>query len=128
MGTLVAIALGGAVGSLARYGVTLLSEQMLGRDFPYGILIANVAGSIAIGICFVLIVERPGLSEFWRSLLMVGFLGGFTTFSTFSLQTLQLLEAGRLLESMLYIFGSVSLSILGCLLGIMLARHFSTGG
>lgn len=122
MSTLIAIAIGGALGSLARYGLTLWSDQWLGADFPYGILIANVAGSIAIGICFVLLFERALLPEFWRSLLMVGFLGAFTTFSTFSLQALGLLQEGRMLAAGVYVIGSVVLSLLGAWMGIALTR------
>ncbi len=123
MGTILVIALGGAFGSLARYGLTIYCEYLLGRDFPYGIFIANVLGSFAIGICFVLLLERALLPEFWRSLLMVGFLGAFTTFSTFSLQTVGLLQDGRLLAAATYTFGSVFLSIFGAYLGILTARQ-----
>ncbi len=125
MGTLVAIALGGALGSLARYGVTVGFESLLGRDFPYGIFIANIAGSFAIGICFVLLMERALLTEVWRSFLMVGFLGAFTTFSTFSLQAVGLIQEGRMLEAGIYILGSVILSLLGFVAGMLLTRELS---
>ena len=122
MGTLLAVATGGALGSLARYGLGLWSERMLGDDFPYGMLIANVAGSFAMGVCFVLLFERALLPEFWRPLLMAGFLGGFTTFSTFSLQAIGLLQDGRLLAAGVYVLGSVALSLIGAWLGILAAR------
>lgn len=125
MWTLIAIALGGALGSLARYGVTIGFESLLGRDFPYGIFIANVAGSFAIGVCFVLLMERALLSEVWRALFMIGFLGAFTTFSTFSLQAIGLLQEGRLLEAGIYVLGSVVLSIVGAFIGIVLTRELS---
>ena len=123
MGTLLAVAIGGALGSLARYGLGLWSEQVSGGDFPYGILVANVAGSVAIGVCFVLLFERALLPEVWRSLLMVGFLGGFTTFSTFSLQAIGLLQDGRLLAAGVYVLGSVVLSLAGAWLGILAMRQ-----
>ena len=123
MGTLVAIAIGGALGSVARYGMTVYCENLLGREFPYGIFFANILGSFAIGVCFVLLLERAALPEIWRSLLMMGFLGGFTTFSTFSLQSIGMIQAGRLIEAAVYILGSVILSILGAWAGILLTRQ-----
>jgi CrcB protein len=123
--TILAIALGGAIGSLARYGLTLYCEYLLGRDFPYGIFIANVVGSFAIGVCFVLLLERALLGEVWRSILMVGFLGAFTTFSTFSLQAVGLIQEGRLIAAAIYILGSVLLSILGAFTGILFARQLN---
>ncbi|MBT4161174.1 MAG: fluoride efflux transporter CrcB [Gammaproteobacteria bacterium] len=126
MGTLVAIAIGGALGSVARYGMTIYCESLLGKDFPYGIFFANIIGSFAIGVCFVLLLERAMLSDLWRSLLMMGFLGGFTTFSTFSLQSIGMIQAGRLLEAGFYILGSVILSIVGAWAGILLARQMTS--
>lgn len=122
---MIAIAIGGALGSLARYGLTVWSDQVFGADFPYGIFIANVAGSVAIGICFVLLFERALLPEFWRSLLMVGFLGAFTTFSTFSLQAIGLLQEGRLLSASTYVLGSVFLSLIGAWIGILITRQLT---
>ena len=119
MATILAIAVGGAIGSVARYGMTVYADYLFGREFPYGIFLTNILGSVVIGVCFVLIVERALVSELWRSILMVGFLGGFTTFS---IQSLELLQAGRLLDAAGYIVGSVVLSILGCWIGIMGTR------
>ena len=126
MGTLTAIALGGALGSVARHGMTVYFDDLLGRDFPYGIFIANIVGSAAIGVLFVLILERGLLSEVWRSLLMVGFLGAFTTFSTFSLQTIGLLQEGRLCAATIYTIGSVLLSITAAYLAIVSTRTLSS--
>ena len=126
MGTLTAIALGGALGSVARHGMTVYFDALFGRDFPYGIFIANIVGSAAIGVLFVLILERGLLSEVWRSLLMVGFLGAFTTFSTFSLQTIGLLQEGRLFAATIYTIGSVLLSVTAAYLAIVSTRTLSS--
>ena len=75
MNSLVFIAIGGALGSLARHGLNVWFESLFGNDFPYSIFVANVLGSLAIGVCFVLLVEREQLPEIWRGLAMVGFLG-----------------------------------------------------
>ena len=123
---LMAVAIGGALGSLARYGLTELFRDLPARFAPFGIpwhtAVTNILGSIAIGICFVFIVERALLPDIWRSIFMVGFLGGFTTFSTFSLQVINLLQAGRLTAAAAYILVSVVLALLGAFVGIVLAR------
>ncbi len=123
MVTLFAIALGGALGSLARYGLTIYCEYLLGSEFPYGIFVANILGSLLMGVCFVVLVEKTILPEVWRSIAMVGFLGAFTTFSTFSLQTIGLLTEGRLLAASIYLIGSVILSILAAFAGILITRQ-----
>jgi CrcB protein len=122
MGTLVAIAVGGALGSLARHGLTIYFEYLLGEDFPYGIFVANIVGSLAIGVLFVLLVERAMAPEMWRTFLMVGFLGAFTTFSTFSLQSIGLIQDGRMIAAGTYILGSVVLSLCFAWLGMVTTR------
>ena len=122
MSEIIAIAVGGALGALSRFWATNLANLLFGTDFPYGILIVNVAGSFAIGIVFILLVERSLLPTFWGAGLMVGFLGAFTTFSTFSLQALGLLESGRMFAAAIYIAGSVIVCILAVALGMLIAR------
>ena len=112
------VALGGALGSVGRYGVGLALERFV--TFPLGTLVANVLGSLIIGICagfFDLDQKRPG-----AMFLMVGFCGGFTTFSTFSLNTLALLEQHAWLKAGGNMFLSVGLCLLGAWLGFMLGQ------
>lgn len=122
MSEIIAIAVGGALGALSRLWATNLANILFGTDFPYGILIINIAGSFAIGVVFVLLIERALLPTFWAAGLMVGFLGAFTTFSTFSLQVLGLLESGRLIAGAIYIAASVVVCILAAALGMFIAR------
>ncbi len=119
---LLAIAIGGALGALTRHGVTIASTTAFGTGFPYGTLIANVAGSLLIGVAFVWLVERHQLSPVIRSAVIVGFLGAFTTFSTYSLQAFALLEDGRLAAATSYVLGSVILCLAATAAGIALAR------
>jgi fluoride exporter len=112
------VALGGAVGSAARYGVGLAAARWIGLTFPWGTLIVNAAGGLAIG----LLTARVGPEqETLRLLLGVGVLGGFTTFSTFSLETVRLMEHAPAL-AMLYAVASLVLSVGACWAGLMLGR------
>ena len=122
MSEIIAIAVGGALGALSRFWAVTLASLWLDGEFPYGILIVNVLGSFAIGIVFVFLVERAILPIAWRSAVMVGFLGAFTTFSAFSLQTIGLLEAGRFLAASVYIIGSVLICVMAAGLGMFFAR------
>lgn len=106
------IALGGAAGSVLRY----LMVSAIGA--PLGTAAVNVLGSFVIGVLFVVIGNREG----WHFFLMTGLLGGFTTFSAFSLDTLKLIEAGQPLSAAAYVLGSVALSLIAVALGVALAR------
>jgi len=122
MNNVLFIALGGAGGALARYGLHLLVHGTDPVRFPWATLAVNAAGSFAIGAAYVLIVERAWLHPDWRGVLMVGFLGAFTTFSTFSLETLLLFEAGRIGAGLVYVGASLLLCLLAVWAGIYLLR------
>lgn len=117
------IALGGALGASSRFLMYELAALVFGRGFPYGTLAVNVLGSFAIGILFVVISERELLNPAWRSLLIVGFLGAFTTYSSFSLETMHLLEDGAVHKALLNIAANVFLCAGTCALGLLLARR-----
>jgi CrcB protein len=117
-----AIAGGGAVGAVLRYWVSSGTHALLGRGFPYGTLVVNVLGSFAIGFLFVLFLERMTLSGEWRAGILVGMLGAFTTFSTFSIETLNLLEEGAHLKASLNVALSVALCLAGAWFGLLLGR------
>ncbi|MFD2228662.1 fluoride efflux transporter CrcB [Alkalimarinus sediminis] len=118
----IAIALGGAFGALSRYFLIGLVTDWLGRGFPFGTLLVNVLGSFLIGILYVLIVLKMHVSPELKSILVVGFLGAFTTFSTFSLEAFIMISQGLLLSAVTYILSSVILCILAVWAGISLAK------
>lgn len=106
-----AVALGGAFGSVARYLTGIGAGKLFGLGFPWGTLIINIAGSFLIGVLVELFALRLDLSQPVRAFLTVGFCGGFTTFSTFSLESYLLIERGEMIPAALYIVASVVLSV-----------------
>ncbi len=115
MNQLIAVALGGACGAVLRFLMSSGLYQWLGRGFPYGTLAVNVVGSFLIGLLTeALILQRITLTFDYRAAILVGFIGAFTTFSTFSLETLYLIEQGSLTKAALNIVASV----LGCLFAV----------
>ncbi len=119
---LLLIALGGALGAVSRYGVSLAVHAYLGRGFPYGTLLVNVSGCFIIGVLSVFLLERLLHSTELRAFAMIGFLGAFTTFSSFSLETLNLYEQGAYFLALLNIFGNVVLCLLAVTAGVIVAR------
>ncbi|GAB3272334.1 fluoride efflux transporter CrcB [Parahaliea aestuarii] len=121
MTNLLFIAIGGAGGALSRYLLSNWVHSSWQGHLPLGTLLVNSLGSFAIGLVFVLI-ERQVIHPDWRGVLMVGFLGAFTTFSTFSLETVTLIEQGEYLHAGGYILSSVLVCILAAGAGIWLMR------
>jgi CrcB protein len=120
---LTGIALGGALGSVLRFLISTRVYQWLGRDFPYGTLTVNVLGCLLMGFLFVFMTERL-LSAEWRATVLIGFLGGFTTFSSFSMETVTLLEQSAYFRAILNIFLSVTLCLFATVIGMEIARRW----
>lgn len=114
--------IGSGLGGVARHAVNLLSLRWFGANFPVGTMAINVAGSLLMGLFIGFLLARTEISDGMRLFVATGLLGGFTTFSAFSLEAVQLYERGRLGEAAFYVVGSVILSILALALGFMLVR------
>lgn len=123
MSIYIAIALGGSVGAMSRYWVTSTAYQWLGHEFSYGTLIVNVLGSLVMGFLTVLLVQRLNVSDEIRLGLMVGFLGSFTTFSTFAMDTIHWIESGAILKALAYVLISVLCCVLGAWAGLLTAKQ-----
>ena len=121
--SIISIAIGGAAGSLCRYGMSNGIYLLLGRSFPYGTLAVNILGSFIMGSFYILMIERASISEELRAGITIGLLGAFTTFSAFSIETINLIESGEILKAGLNILFSVTLCIAGCWLGMNLPRQ-----
>ena len=122
MNAAVAVAVGGALGALARYWVTTSVTLVAGNRFPWGTLCVNIVGALLMGILYVMLNERFPDSGPWRALLITGGLGAFTTFSTFSIDALLLLQSGRIVSALVYILTSVVVCLLAVAAGIGLMR------
>lgn len=131
MNQIIAVAVGGSFGAVFRFLVSSGISQWLGRGFPYGTLVVNIIGSFLLGLLTeALIVQKVTFAHDYRAAILVGFIGAFTTFSTFSLETLYLLEQGSLTKAAGNIFVSVTACILAVWLGLLCSRglFFWSGG
>ena len=118
MQMIIAIGLGGALGAISRHFATRWISNILGSGFPYGTMSVNVIGSVLMGMLVTLLANKFAISQELRGFVAVGLLGGFTTFSAFSLETALLIERNTWGLAALYITGSVILSVGGLFVGI----------
>jgi CrcB protein len=123
MWTYIAIAIGGTIGCWARYAMTNLVQAIYGKDFPYATMSINLLGAFLMGFLFIETLERLSLSPELRTGILTGGLGGFTTFSTFEMETLLLVEQGSFGKAALYVILSVGLGFIGAFGGAYLARN-----
>jgi CrcB protein len=121
--TYVFIAIFAIIGAFARYGQTLVVQGVLGRSFPFATLSINILGSFLMGFLFFETLERLNLSPELRTGILTGGLGAYTTFSTFSLESLNLIENGEMVKAGLYVAASVVLSIAAAIFGAFLSRN-----
>ena len=120
--------LGGAIGSGARYLVNVVCAQCLAPGFPWATFFVNVAGSLLMGVVVAGLVPALGGSVAWRTFLATGILGGFTTFSAFSLDVFDLMQRQQMWTALLYVSGSFVLSVAALAAGVALARAGFSGG
>ncbi len=123
MTQVLAIAAGGAIGALLRYWISTAVQGRTGSAFPYGTLTVNVVGSLLIGFLYIWLIERMAAGPAVRAFLLVGVLGAFTTFSTFSIETLNLMESGQLGKALVNVLASVIVCIGAAGLGVLAARQ-----
>lgn len=117
------IAAGGALGAIARYLVDVWVSERAGAAFPFGTLVINVSGSFVVGLLAALLMERGVVDPELRPFLMIGFLGAYTTFSTWMLESLRLAEGGEWVAVVANIGGSVALGMLAVTFGLLVGRR-----
>jgi len=116
---------GGGLGSTLRHTINIFSQRWLGTAFPYHTFIINITGSTVMGLIAGYLAFKGEASQPWRMFLMTGILGGYTTFSAFSLDAVLLYERGEIALALFYVVGSVVLSIAGLFAGLALMRHLA---
>jgi CrcB protein len=123
MTRVLAIAAGGAIGALLRYWTSTAVHSRLGTTFPYGTLAVNILGSLLMGFLYIWLIDRITAGPVLRAFLLVGVLGAFTTFSTFSMETLNLMEAGHPGKALANVLVSVIVCVAAAGLGVFAARQ-----
>jgi fluoride exporter len=121
----VLVFVGGGLGATLRHVINMTCARCMGAAFPWGTFIINITGSMVMGLIAGYLAYKGEASQPWRLFLMTGILGGYTTFSAFSLDTAVLYERGELGLALAYVLGSVVLSIAGLFAGLALVRHFA---
>ncbi len=122
MEEMIAVLLGGALGSLLRFLVSRWVNELMHKGFPWGILTVNVLGSFIMGIAAGLFLSTNMVGPFWRSAVLVGFLGGFTTFSSFSIDTVNLFQSGQFIAATANIVVTVFCCLGATLIGLMISK------
>lgn len=124
MNTISLIFIGAGLGGVLRYGVSTGVYYLFNKNFPYGTLVVNVSGSFLMGFLFILLLERfHTFAPQLRALLLIGFLGGYTTFSSFSIETINLIENANWFPAILNILLSTILCLIAAWIGVILGRH-----
>ena len=123
--TYLIVFLGGGLGAAMRHGVNIASARAFGTGFPYGTLLINITGSLLMGLVAAYFAFKGDASQHWRLFLTTGILGGYTTFSAFSLDAALLYERGEVSAAAIYVVASVALSIAGLFAGFALVRNFT---
>ena len=126
MKVLLAVAIGGAIGAIARFQLSQLFIKSFSGDFIYNIMVANIVGCFLMGVCYEFMNLKMNFGVEWRAFCMVGVLGAFTTFSSFALDVFILVERGNFLNAGMYILSSVLFSIFGLFVGIYIMRTIIT--
>lgn len=116
------VGIGGFVGANTRYIVATWVAGRSGTTFPLGTFLINITGSLLIGVILTLLTERLVADPLWRRLIVVGFLGGYTTFSSYTYEAIALIEQGDWRRAMFYVIGSNLLGLTACVLGVTIAR------
>lgn len=122
MTNLLLVAIGGAIGASLRHLSGIAALRLMGPAFPWGTLFVNIFGSLVMGVFIAWLVKRTGVSNEIRLFFATGVLGGFTTFSAFSLDVANLVERGEMSSAVLYVLGSVLLSVLAVFMGLWFGR------
>lgn len=116
------VGIGGFLGAIARFWLGVYIGTRIGARFPYGTFVINVSGSFLIGLVLTVLAERSTLSANWRYLIPIGFIGAYTTFSTFEFETLRTMQDGQIAIGLLNIFGSVIVGFIAVWLGVITAK------